>query len=327
MIERLAWGRTGAGQEVGVWALRSGNHELHLAEQGARWLSWLISGRNLLIGPDSVAAIERDSCYVGAVVGRYANRLAGGRFSIDGREYQVPPNRGPNALHGGAGGLSSLVWQGEAAMVDGCPAVRFTCVSPDGDQGFPGTLSVEACYVLGDGWVRLDYTASADATTVINLTNHAYFNFAQPADVRGHQVQVAADQVVAVDDQALPTGGFWPVADTDFDLRSPQLVGQACDSTDPRITVSRGIDHCYVLDPATEVAARLSYGDLTLEVLTDQPGLQVYCGQWLTGDWRPFQGLCLETQHFPDSPNHPQFPSTLLDAGERWTSSTSWRLA
>lgn len=281
-----------------------------------------------MIGPDSVAAIERDTCFVGAVVGRYANRLAGGRFSIDGREFQVPPNEGHNALHGGPSGLSTRLWDAEPAEVAGSQALRFRVVSPDADQGFPGTLEVQATYVLGDGWVRLDYRATSDARTVINLTSHAYFNLAGPgADVRDHLVQVAADTVVAVDAAALPTGEFWPVTDSDFDLRAGRPVGEVCDSADPRIAVSRGIDHCFVLDPDASVAARLAHADLALEVLTDQPGLQVYCGQWLTGDWGPFDGLCLETQHFPDSPNHPGFPSTLLEPGLEWRSSTTWRLA
>lgn len=325
--QRTDLGRTANGRPVGRWTLRNAGHELSIAELGARWLGWQVGGSQLLIGPDSVPAIERDECFIGAVVGRYANRLAGGRFSLDGREFQIPPNEGPNVLHGGAGGLWAQIWDAEPGTIDGDPCVRLGIVSPDGDQGFPGTLKVDATYILGDGWVRLDYRAISDAPTVLNLANHAYFNLGGQPDVLGHLVQVAAAEVVAVDDAALPTGEFWPVVGSDLDLRNPRQLGALVESADPRISSARGIDHCYVLDPEAEVAARLSCGHLGVEVLTDQPGLQVYFGQHLAGDWQPYQGMCLETQHFPDAPNQPQFPDTTLAPGIEWTSSTTWRLA
>lgn len=326
--QRSTMGTTRDGHEVGGWRLTNGELSIQIAELGGRWLGWHGAGRELLIGPQTVAAIERDSCYIGALVGRYANRLRGGSFEIAGRRYQVPPNQGTLALHGGPAGLTSLIWRGEAAEVAGCPALRLSCVSPAGDMGFPGELRVTVTYLLTAAGVQLDYQAVSDAPTVLNLTNHAYFNLAQATgqDVRGHRLQVAADRVVAVDDQALPDGTFWPVAGTDFDLRAGRLVGPVCDSADERIAIARGIDHCYVLDETAQVAARLSAGGLAVEVLTDQPGVQVYCGQWLTGDYTPFAGMCLETQHFPDSPNRPEFPSTLLAAGVEWATSTTYRL-
>lgn len=326
-VERIEWGVTRDGRPVGRWQLSNERQQIQVAELGARWLGWRVSQHDLLLGLADVPAIERDTCFIGAVVGRYANRIANSQFTLDGQTYQLPPNEGSKMLHGGAGGLWSHVWQGTAVEVDGYPAVRFTTSSPAGDQGFPANLELQATYVLGENWVRLDYRANSDARTILNVTNHAYFNLAGGGDVLGHRVQVAAHDVVAVDEQSLPTGEFWPVAGTDFDLRTPRSVGQQCASTDPRIASQRGLDHCYVLDAQSEVAAQLSFGELTVEVLTDQPGLQVYCGQWLSGDWGPFAGVCLETQHFPDSPNHPEFPSTVVEAGVEWRSSTTYRLA
>ena len=326
-VERIEWGVTRDGRPVGRWQLSDERQQIQVAELGARWLGWRVSQHDLLLGLADVPAIERDTCFIGAVVGRYANRIANSQFTLDGQTYQLPPNEGSKMLHGGAGGLWSHVWQGTAVEVDGYPAVRFTTSSPAGDQGFPANLELQATYVLGENWVRLDYRANSDARTVLNVTNHAYFNLAGGGDVLGHRVQVAAHDVVAVDEQSLPTGEFWPVAGTDFDLRTPRSVGQQCASTDPRIASQRGLDHCYVLDAQSEVAAQLSFGELTVEVLTDQPGLPVYCGQWLSCDWGPFAGVCLETQHFPDSPNHPEFPSTVVEAGVEWRSSTPYRLA
>lgn len=328
-VERVDWGRTAAGREVGLWLVSAGDQQLRLVDLGARWIGWRAGAAELLLGPDSVAAVERDSCFVGATVGRFANRIARARFTIDGVEYQAPPNEGANLLHGGAEGLWTKIWDAEPVSAGEAVGVRFSTVSLAGDQGFPGTLKVAVTFLLDADGVRLEYRAISDARTVLNLTNHAYFNLAQAEgadDVASHLIQVAADQVVAVDEQSLPTGEFWPVTGSDFDLRTPRQVAVLRDSADPRIAASRGVDHCYVLDPDAEVAARLSAGARTLELRTDQPGLQVYLGQWLTGDWAELAGLCLETQGFPDAPNQPQFPSTLLDPGIEWHSTTSLRL-
>lgn len=325
-IEHALWGRTADGVEVSTWTLRAGDQQITLTDLGGRWLSWQHHSRELLVGPDSVAEAEV-SGYFGAIIGRYANRIRGGRFSVDGVEYQIPPNEGENSLHGGPGGFSELVWRGEPAEVDGSPALELRLTSPAGQMGFPGTLEVSVRYVLGDAGVRIEYWARSDARTVLNLTNHAFFNLDGEGDIRGHQAQIPADSVVAVDAELLPTGQLWAVTGTDFDLRSPRELGPACASDDPRIQASRGIDHCYVLRPDAQFAARLTSSDgLTMEVTSDQPAVQLYCGQYLTGRWRPYQALCLETQHFPDGPNQPSFPATLLDADTDWRSSTSYRI-
>ena len=211
-VERIDWGIARDGRPVGRWQLTNKGQQIQVAELGARWLGWQFDQQNLLLGLADVPAIERDTCFIGAVVGRYANRIADSRFTLDGQTYQLPPNEGSKILHGGAGGLWASIWQGAAAEVDGCPAVRFTTSSPAGDQGFPANLELQATYVLGENWVRLDYRANSDARTVINVTNHAYFNLAGGGDVLGHRVQVSAHDVLAIDAQSLPTGQYWPVS-------------------------------------------------------------------------------------------------------------------
>ena len=196
-VERIDWGIARDGRPVGRWQLTNKGQQIQVAELGARWLGWQFGQQNLLLGLADVPAIERDTCFIGAVVGRYANRIADSRFTLDGQTYQLPPNEGSKILHGGAGGLWASIWQGAAAEVDGCPAVRFTTSSPAGDQGFPANLELQATYVLGENWVRLDYRANSDARTVINVTNHAYFNLAGGGDVE-RVFQPGADSATGV---------------------------------------------------------------------------------------------------------------------------------
>lgn len=325
MIEYRQFGVGADGVPIGLWTLGDSAHRARFVDAGARWLGWQVSGRQLLMGPMNAAALASGTPYVGATVGRYANRLGRGTFRVGGVEIQVPPNEGRNALHGGADGLWAQHWQAAAGEVAGIPTLRFSHTSPADAMGFPGVLKIEVTYALLDGAVRIGYRAVSDAPTVLNLTNHAYFNLGRTPDVRDHELQVFADHVIGVDDELLPTGQFWSVKGSDFDLREPRRVGEVCDSADVRIRDAGGLDHCYALRGGP-VAARLSMAGLAVEVTTDQPGLQVYCGQKLSGPWRPFQGLCLETQHFPDSPNRPEFPSTQIEAGVEWRSTTTYRL-
>lgn len=325
MIEYRQWGEGADGRPFGLWTLNDGVHMARFVEQGARWIGWKAAGRKLLMGPMTPQALAADTSFVGATVGRYANRLSRGSFEVHGEQFQVPPNEGRNALHGGAEGLWAQTWAATAGEIGGRPTLRFAYTSEAGAMGFPGVLKVEVTYALDDGAVKIGYRAVSDAATVLNLTNHAYFNLGRAADVRNHEIQVFAEHVVGVDDESLPTGQFWSVKGSDFDLRTPRKIGEVCDSADVRISDLKGLDHCYALSGGP-VAARLMADGLSVEVSTDQPGLQVYCGQWLEGPWRPFQGMCLETQHYPDSPNRPEFPSTLIEPGVEWRSNTSYRL-
>ena len=289
-------------------------------------------GREVVLGYPDDASYLADTCFLGAVVGRYANRIAHGRFALEGRAYVVPTGTEPHALHGGPGGFHRQEWTVASHGPDaaGRPHVGFTLTSPAGDMGFPGTLVATATYTIDDDSVVLELSATTDAPTVVNLTSHAYFNLSGAlADVRDHTVAVAASHYVPVDDTLIPLGPLAPVDGTDFDLRTAGPVRRARDGV---------FDHCYVLDdPSLDtVATRVSSPDgWALEVSTDAPGVQLYTGEFLSDTppgrhgepYRPHQGLCLETQWFPDSPNQPAFPSTVLRPGEQWRTTTRWRFS
>lgn len=282
--------------------------------------------------------------HLGTIVGRCANRIAQGRFVVDGQAHQVPPNDGPHALHGGPQGLGRCWWdiRGLPVAADGSVAMELHHASPDGDQGFPGTLQVTVRYTLGAGnaW-RIDYRASTDRPTVVNLTHHDYFNLAGGGSVTDHRLQVAAGRYCEVDAGLIPTR-IAPVDGTPFDFRRPVPLGARLRDGHPQLRIAGGYDHCWVLDAVADgatdglhLAARLDdpASGRRMTVFTTEPGLQVYAGQQLDGRWtdaagRPLHqhaGVCLETQHLPDAPNRPDFPSTLLRPGQVLTSTTLHR--
>ncbi len=292
---------------------------------------------NVVLGFPEVSGYERTGPYFGAIVGRYANRIANGRFALDGRTHEVPVNDGPNSLHGGERGFDKRVWAAEP-LPDG---VRLSYTSAYGEEGYPGTLHTTVAYTLpGDGTLRIEYTATAEAATVLNLTNHSYFNLAGEGsgDVLGHRVQIDADHYTPVDSGAIPTGEIAPVAGTPLDFTSPHALGERIRDDHPQLLIPHGYDHNFVLtdrDPAAPTrAARVvepSTGRV-LEVRTTEPGVQLYTANFLDGSlvgtggraYRQGDALCLETQHFPDSPNRPEFPSTVLRPGERFASTTEF---
>lgn len=273
--------------------------------------------------------------YLGAVCGRYANRLAGGRFTLDGVEYRVPRNDGPNALHGGTEGFDRREW--EAEREDGALVLRLT--SPDGDMGFPGELRVEVRYALEGDALRIDYRAETDRPTVVNLTNHTYWNLAGEGSgsVEDHLLEVAASRFVRVGPGTIPTGELVPVDGTPFDFRTPRRIGERIRDAHEQLALARGYDHSLVLDEGVEPAARLHDpgSGRVLEVTTTEPALHLYTGNDLDGTlvgtggdlYRQGDGVALETQHFADSPNRPEFPSTVLRPGERLSSTTVYRLS
>jgi len=272
--------------------------------------------------------------YFGALVGRFANRLAGGRFSLDDRSYQVDVNAAGSCLHGGTTGFDKRLWHAEPISDH---ELRLRLTSPDGDQGFPGRVDVEVTYgLLADG-VRMDYRATTGAPTVINLTNHSYFNLAGEGSgsVEAHTIVVDADEFTPVDRELIPTGEVAAVAGTPLDLRHETAIGACLRDPHRQLLTARGYDHNYVLrGTGLRRCARLAdpASGRVLEVLTDQPGLQVYSGNFLDGSqvgtggraYRQGDGLALETQHFPDSPNHPGFPTTVLRPGQLFATSTTW---
>jgi aldose 1-epimerase len=314
---------------------------------GARLLSlrvpdWTGALVEVVLGFDRLAEWAEDDGFLGATIGRCANRIARGRFELDGRAYQVPINNPPNALHGGPQGFDKAIWRAEPA--DGEAALALFHTSPDGDQGFPGILRSSVRYALaGDSALRLDYAAETDRPTVVNLTNHAYFNLAGGGSVLDHVLTIAADRFTPVDAALIPTGELRPVAGTPFDFREPARVGGRVDEPgNEQLRIAGGYDHNFVLRPAPagqalRFAARLEEPSrgISMEVWTTEPGLQFYSGNFLDGSRRgrggaPLEhrgGLCLETQHFPDSPNRPDFPSVVLRPGETFRSSTLYRFS
>jgi len=285
--------------------------------------------RNVNLGFASLPPWLEDRSHLGAVTGRYANRIGGGRFSLDGREYTLPQNNGGNTLHGGPDGFAYRVWSAEP---DGL-ALLLRLTSPDGDQGFPGKLDVQVRYAIeGDGLV-IDYAARTDAATVLNLTNHAYFNLegAGRPSVLDHVLEIPAETCTATDAELIPTGELSPVAGTPLDFRTPRRIGDGIDADFPALKIGGGYDLNYVLGTAPTAlprfAARVVAGGLAMDVLTTEPGVQLYTGNWLGAPFARHGALCLETQHFADSPNRPEFPSVVLRPGETFSSRTIYRFS
>ena len=341
-----AWGRTGDGAPVARWVLDDGVVRVGLLEHGARLQSVLAPDRDgepadVLLGFAALDPYAGKGRSFGATVGRFANRIAGGRFTLDGRTYAIPVTDRGNAMHGGPRPFSELLWSSHP--VEGRRGVRFSLLSPDGDNGFPGALSVHVTYVLHDGVLTVETFATTDAPTVLNLTNHAYWNLAGDGSgtVDGHRLQVPAEAFLPIDETGLPTGELRPVAGTPFDLRTAVQLGFSLEEDDEQLARGKGFDHCFVLAdvPAGERAASLAarveepVSGRSLEVWTSQPGVQVFTAGSLAGTlvgkagaaYGPRAGLALETQGFPDAPNHPEFPSTVLREGEEFHSVTEFR--
>jgi aldose 1-epimerase len=285
---------------------------------------------NVVLGFDTLPPYERQPGYFGAVVGRYANRLARGRFELDGIGYQLACNEGRHHLHGGVRGFDKRVWAAEPCRAGDRAGVRFTRRSLAGEEGYPGALDVSVTYWLSDAWeVTIDYHAVTSAPTIVNLTQHSYFNLSAgaAATITDHALTIRADAIVEVDAELIPTGRLLPVDGTPFDFRAAQAIGARIDEPSPQLRHGGGYDHCWVLAPRVPAAlpAAVLWDPLTgrrLEVRTTEPGLQVYSGNRLAARR---SAVCLETQHFPDSPAHPHFPSTVLRPGQEYRSVTSWR--
>lgn len=299
---------------------------------------------DITLGYDDVADYINavDKPYFGAVVGRYGNRIAKGKFSIDGTEYTLPINNDPNSLHGGFIGFDKVVWDAEVVGNNG---VRLTYLAKDGEQGYPGNLKSAVTYTLtDDNEIVVDYKATTDKATPVNLTQHAYFNLKGEGEgtILDHELTINADGYTPVDSTLIPTGEIAPVEGTPFDFRQAKSIGRDIEQTDEQLKFGGGYDHNWVLnrtkgDGELELAATL-YEPTTgrvLEITTTEPGVQFYCGNFLTGvlkgkSGKPYLhrgGLCLETQHYPDSPNQSEFPNTILKPGENYTSKTVFKFS
>lgn len=297
---------------------------------------------DIVLGFDDLAGYLGEHPYFGAVVGRYANRIARGRFTLDGRTYRLAVNDPPNALHGGVRGFDKALWRGEIGGAEATPHVTFRYTSPDGEEGYPGTVHATVTYALtDDDRLVVDFEATADAATPLNLTQHSYFNLGGEGsgDILTHVLTLDADRFTPIDPTLIPTGELAPVAGTPFDFRTPTPIGSRIDEPDPQLRNGKGYDHNFVLNraPHERGPSRAAYvvdpsSGRTLEVMTTEPGLQFYSGNLLDGRvvgkrrhaYPHRLGFCLEPQHFPDSPNKPQFPSTILRPGQAYRSRTEF---
>jgi aldose 1-epimerase len=289
---------------------------------------------DIVLGYDSLAQYESDPTYFGAIVGRYGNRIANGAFTLDGVTSHIPINNAPNALHGGPKGFDTKVWTAKLIA----QGVEMTLVSPDGDMGFPGTLTVHVRYVLIGSSLRIGYDATTTRPTVVNLTNHAYFNLSGDPSrpITDETIHIFADYYTPVDAGQIPTGELAPVVGTPFDLREPTVIGVHIDEDNAQLKLGGGYDHNFVLkrlpksNLQTAAVASDPVSGRTLTVLTTEPGIQFYSGNSIPEGLKGKNGIlyprragfCLETQHYPDSPNHPAFPSTLLMPGQTYHTET-----
>jgi aldose 1-epimerase len=347
--ERRDFGRTPEGRAVELYTLAGPRGFLvSIATYGATVTSVLVPDRagrlaDVVLGFDSLDGYLAGSAYFGAIVGRYANRIAKGRFRLGAAEHRLATNDGAHHLHGGARGFDKVVWSAEVVSAGDGPSLRLRYASPDGEEGYPGRLDAEVAYTLTRaGELRVECAATSDAPTVVNLTHHSYFNLAghDAGDVLGHELTIDADRFTPTDAGQIPTGELLGVAGTPFDFRRPLAIGARIGADDPQLRVGLGYDHNFVLNRkgvGLFGAARLSDpgSGRVLEVLTTEPGLQLYSGNRLDGTltgkagarYPRHAGVCLETQRFPDSPNRPEFPSSSLKPGERYSSTTVYRFS
>lgn len=296
---------------------------------------------DVVLGHESLEGYQPNPPYFGAIVGRYANRIANGTFTLDGKTYTLPKNDGPNTLHGGTKGFNQAVWDSEP--LKGKTGVAFRYLSKDGEEGFPGNLKVKVTYTLTDAnALEIDYEATTDKATPINLSQHSYFNLkgAGNGDILDHEIMINADRFTPVDKNLIPTGELRPVKGTPFDFTKSTKIGARINENYEQLVLGHGYDHNFVINrkgAGLELAARV-YEPTTgraLEVFTTQPGVQFYTGNFLDGTitgkeghvYNRRYGFCLETQHFPDSPNHPSFPSTILKPGETFHQKTVFKFS
>ena len=341
-VNRAPFGTTKAGKPVESFTLKNANGiELTAISYGGIITSLKTPDKagkiaDIVLGFNNMAGYETPPPYFGAIIGRYGNRIAKGRFTIDGKEYKLATNNGPNHLHGGNVGFDKVIWKAEP--IAGRNAIAFSYTSPDGDEGYPGALTMRVTYELTDkNELIVEYNATTTKTTPVNLTQHSYFNLAGEGngDILGHELMLNADRYTPVSDALIPTGQLAPVQGTPFDFRKSTAIGARINNDDVQLKNGQGYDHNWVINrtgPGLQLAARVvePKSGRTLEVSTTEPGIQFYAGNFLDGkltgkSGKPYprrSGFCLETQHYPDSPNQPSFPTTLLKPGQTYSSKT-----
>ena len=344
MIAKRSFGKTSDGKEAHLFLLiNSEGVEAQITDYGATLVALKTPDRHgnladITAGYDNVAGYEAGKSFFGGTVGRYANRIANGEFTLNGVKYRLEKNNGPNHLHGG---FNKRWWTAEDVSSPQEPRLRLRYLSKDGEEGYPGNVNVTVEYALTEAnELKMDFEAITDKDTILNLTNHSYFNLAAAGDCLAHELTVLASHYLPVDATQIPTGEIRSVAGTPFDFLQPHAIGERIDKDDEQLKIGLGYDHCYVLDkgsgtaPALAARAHDPKSGRILEVATTEPGMQLYTGNHLDGSSRG-KGktyaartyFCLEVQHFPDSPNHPNFPTTVLRAGERHQAGTVYRFS
>lgn len=348
--KKSPFGKTPDGEAVDVYTLTNKNGaEVEITNYGGSVVSVKVPDRDgklgdVVLGFDSVDGYVNNTSYLGALIGRYGNRIGHGQFKLDGKTYTLAKNNGENTLHGGTKGFNKAVWTAKEIPAKDGQALELTYLSKDGEEGFPGNLDVRVIYTLTDSnALKIEYSATTDKDTVVNLTNHSYFNLGGPrsGDILGHVIMIEADKLTPVDSGLIPTGELRNVAGTPFDFRRPTPIGERINSDEEQIKLGGGYDHNFVLrrkpgDPIS-LAARVVEPKTgrVMEVWTMEPGVQFYTGNFLDGSLHGKGGIaytkrsafCLETQHFPDSPNKPEFPSTELKPGQRYHTTTIYKFS
>jgi aldose 1-epimerase len=344
-----SFGKLPDGREVYRYTLKNKNGiEMQVINYGGIVTSLKVPDKNghgedIVLGYDSLSDYVRSNPYFGALIGRYGNRIAGGKFKLEGNEYTLAQNNNGQHLHGGVKGFDKVFWDIEEQQSNDGQALKLTYVSEDMEEGYPGRLSVTVLYTLRDNneW-HIAYSATTDKATVVNLTQHTYFNLTGNVkrDILDHVLMLAADRFLPVDQYLIPTGQLQPVKGIPFDFTTPTAIGARINDNHPQLKVGKGYDHCWVLSAPNDpkrLAATLfdpSSGRF-MEVYTTEPGIQFYSGNFLDGSnkgkngvvYQHRYGLCLETQHFPDSPNRPAFPSVVLKPGEEYKTETTYKFS
>lgn len=349
-IEKAAFGTLKTGEVVDLYTLKNAaGMTVSIMTYGGAIVKWTAPDRDgkyedVVLGCDDLAGYEKGTPYFGAIVGRFGNRIAKGKFNLEGKNYKLAVNNIGNHLHGGIKGFDKVVWAATAISGEE-PALKLTYLSKDGEEGYPGNLNVEVVYTLQkDNSVKMDYIATTDKTTHCNLTNHTYFNLTGNANktILDHELTLNADRFLPVDKTLIPTGELKPVANTVFDFTKPMKIGARInDSSDIQIKYGGGYDHAWILSPNTEGGMRLAatvnepLSGRKMEVFTTEPAIQFYTGNFLDGTivgknnviYNRRTGLCLETEHYPDAPNQPKFPTTVLKVGETYRTTTVYKFS
>jgi len=347
-IKTESFGRTPQGEQVQLYVLTNANGvKAQIMDYGATVVSLEVPDRDgkmadVVLGYDNLRDYIKNSPYFGAIVGRYGNRIAKGRFTLEGVEYTLAKNNGENHLHGGIKGFDKVLWKSESVNKPNAVGVKFSYLSKDGEEGYPGNLDCSVTYLLtNDNELKIEYLATTDKPTPVNLTHHGYFNLTGcERDILGHELMLKADRFTPVDSGLIPTGELRPVKGTVMDFTKPTPIGARINSDDQQIKFGGGYDHNWVLkrtgrglSPAARVYEPSS--GRIMEVLTTEPGVQCYSGNFLDGTitgkggivYKHRYGFCLETQHYPDSPNKPNFPSVILRPGQKYAQTTIYRFS